>query len=76
MRQGKTTEAEQRFLAANQGKPHFASLWELGQLYERAGRIDDAVTAYAALSRFASPETPKAKERLRALRPRSGDAAH
>jgi len=76
LRQGKTTEAEQRFLAANQGKPHFASLWELGQLYERAGRIDDAVTAYAALSRFASPETPKAKERLRALRPRSGDAAH
>lgn len=76
LRQGKTSEAEQRFLAANQGKPHFASLWELGQLYEREGRLEDALTAYRALSQFISPETPKAKERLRALKSRSVDAAH
>jgi tetratricopeptide (TPR) repeat protein len=76
LRQGKTAEAEQRFLAANEGKPHYAALWELGQLYEHEGRIDDALTAYGALTRYVSPETPKAKERLRALRSRSGDAAH
>jgi tetratricopeptide (TPR) repeat protein len=76
LQQGKSSDAEQRFLAANEGKPHFASLWELGQLYEREGRRDDAVTAYEALARFVSPETPKAKERLRALRSRSGDGTH
>jgi len=51
-------------------------LWELGQLYEREGRLEDALTAYRALSQFISPETPKAKERLRALKSRSVDAAH
>jgi hypothetical protein len=51
-------------------------LWELGQLYEREGRMADALTAYQALSRFVSPETPKAKARLRTLKARSGDATH
>jgi tetratricopeptide (TPR) repeat protein len=74
LRMGKLPDAEQQFLSANHGKPHFASLWELGQLYEREGRKDDAVTAYTALSRFISPETIRAKERLRELRPRTPDA--
>ncbi|HET9233742.1 MAG TPA: tetratricopeptide repeat protein, partial [Candidatus Eisenbacteria bacterium] len=74
LRQSRLPEAEQRFLAANQGRPHTGALWELGQIYERQGRIEEARTAYRALSRFASPQTAKAKERLRALRTQDGDA--
>ena len=64
---GKDEDAESYLLAANEGAPHSAALLALGALYERAGRIEDARTAYETLTRLRTPQAGEARKRLRAL---------
>lgn len=64
---GRLEEGEVMLLQANEGQPHHEALWELGQLYERQGRTEDALTAYQALIRVGSFYAGKAKGRIREL---------
>jgi tetratricopeptide (TPR) repeat protein len=66
-RLGHPDQAERNLLAANQGAPYAPALWELGRLYEAAGRLEDAATAYSALVRLKGPRTDEARDRLAAV---------
>jgi Flp pilus assembly protein TadD len=57
-------QAEGHLLAANREKPHPPALWALGQLYEKADRLDDAATAYSALVKLRGPQAEEARARL------------
>jgi tetratricopeptide (TPR) repeat protein len=66
-RLGHPDQAEPHLLVANRGAPYPPALWELGQLYEEAGRLDDAATAYTALIKLNAPQADDARERLAAV---------
>ena len=70
---GKDDEAEHHLLAANQGAPHDDALHLLAQLYERAGRIEDARVAYEAMIQIKSAHTQEARRRLKELKSAPSD---
>jgi tetratricopeptide (TPR) repeat protein len=69
---GRDEEAGKFFLAANQGRPHVPSLWELAALYERSGQTEEAVTAYRALLQADPGRAEEARARLDALGAKGG----
>jgi tetratricopeptide (TPR) repeat protein len=70
---GRDKDAEPYLLAANEGAPNPAALLALGALYERAGRVEDARTAYEALARLRAPQAAEARKRIQALGPARAD---
>lgn len=63
-RLGHPEQAEAHLLSANQGGPFPPALWELGQVYESLGRLEDAATTYKALVRLRAPQADAAGRRL------------
>jgi tetratricopeptide (TPR) repeat protein len=66
---GRVQEAESEFLAANEHHPHAGALWELGRLYEKAGRMQEARTAYQALVQIHAAQAGRAQAQLKAMGP-------
>ena len=64
---GKDELAEPYLVDANEGKPHPEALWDLGGLYERQGRSEEARTVYQTLIRIGAPQRDEARRRLQEL---------
>ncbi len=71
---GRDAEAETYLLDATKDRPYSPALWDLGRLYERQRREDNARTAYQTLVKLKAPEAAEARARLAALGPVSGHA--